>query len=232
MIEFGLVGADAAPGRRARRGGAHPPAEGHLRPHPRPTISPTGCPPAEETPMPAQSIEALVDAMTLEEQVSLLSGEDIWSLPAIPRLGLGKLRVTDGPNGARGGGSLIGGVRSAAFPIGIALGATWDPELLREIGGGARRGDAVEGRPRPPRPDHQHPPLGDQRPQLRVFRRGPGADRRARRRLRRGAAGRRRRRHAQALRRQRERDPAHHDELRRSTSARCARSTSRPSRRW
>ncbi len=85
--------------------------------------------------MPAQSIEALVDAMTLEEQVSLLSGEDIWSLPAIPRVGLGKLRVTDGPNGARGGGSLIGGVRSAAFPIGIALGATWDPELLREIGG-------------------------------------------------------------------------------------------------
>ena len=165
--------------------------------------------------MPAQSIEALVDAMTLEEQVSLLSGEDIWSLPAIPRLGLGKLRVTDGPNGARGGGSLIGGVRSAAFPIGIALGATWDPELLREIGGALAEETRVERRPRPPRPDHQHPPLGDQRPQLRVFRRGPGADRSPRRRLRRGAAGRRRRGHAQALRRQRERDPAHHDELRR-----------------
>ena len=72
--------------------------------------------------------------MTLEEQVSLLSGEDFWSLPAIPRLGLGKLRVTDGPNGARGGGSLIGGVKSAAFPVGIALGATWNPDLVREIG--------------------------------------------------------------------------------------------------
>jgi beta-glucosidase len=79
-------------------------------------------------------IAALVDAMTLAEQVSLLSGEDFWSLPAIERLGIGKLRVTDGPNGARGGGSLIGGIASAAFPVGIALGASWDPELLQEIG--------------------------------------------------------------------------------------------------
>ena len=37
-------------------------------------------------------------------------------------------------NGARGGGSLIGGVKSAAFPVGIALGATWNPDLLHQIG--------------------------------------------------------------------------------------------------
>ena len=79
-------------------------------------------------------IAALLAAMTLEEQVSLLSGADFWSLPAVERLGIHKLRVTDGPNGARGGGSLIGGVKSAAFPVGIALGATWNPDLLREVG--------------------------------------------------------------------------------------------------
>jgi beta-glucosidase len=79
-------------------------------------------------------IERLVDEMTLDEQVSLLSGEDFWSLPAVERLGIPKLRVTDGPNGARGGGSLIGGVKSAAFPVGIALGATWNVSLVREIG--------------------------------------------------------------------------------------------------
>jgi len=79
-------------------------------------------------------LEALVDAMTLEEQVSILSGEDFWSVPAVPRLGIGKLRVTDGPNGARGSGSLIGGVKAASFPVGIALGATWNVELVREIG--------------------------------------------------------------------------------------------------
>ena len=79
-------------------------------------------------------INALLDQMTLAEQVALLSGEDFWSLPAIPRLGIGKLRVTDGPNGARGAGSLVGGVKSAAFPVGIAIGASWNPELAREIG--------------------------------------------------------------------------------------------------
>lgn len=80
-------------------------------------------------------ITNLVDAMTLAEQVSLLSGADFWSLPTVERLNIPKLRVTDGPNGARGGGSLIGGVKSAAFPVGIALGATWNPDLLRQIGG-------------------------------------------------------------------------------------------------
>jgi beta-glucosidase len=79
-------------------------------------------------------ITTLVDQMTLEEQVSLLSGEDFWSLPTIAHLNIGKLRMTDGPNGARGGGSLIGGVASAAFPVGIALGSTWNPDLLREVG--------------------------------------------------------------------------------------------------
>ncbi|RYE50225.1 MAG: glycoside hydrolase family 3 protein, partial [Rhizobiaceae bacterium] len=72
--------------------------------------------------------------MTLEEKVSILSGEDFWSVPAVERLGIGKLRVTDGPNGARGGGSLIGGVKSASFPVGIAIGATWNVPLVEEIG--------------------------------------------------------------------------------------------------
>ncbi|QQA43050.1 beta-glucosidase [Pelagovum pacificum] len=80
-------------------------------------------------------IEDLVDRMPLEEQVMLLSGEDFWSLPAIERLDIPKLRVTDGPNGARGGGSLVGGVTAAAFPVGIAIGATWDPALAQQIGG-------------------------------------------------------------------------------------------------
>ncbi len=79
-------------------------------------------------------INALLDQMTLQEQVAILSGEDFWSLPAVERLGIGKLRVTDGPNGARGGGSLVGGVKSAAFPVGIVIGSSWNPDLAREIG--------------------------------------------------------------------------------------------------
>ncbi|WP_194095767.1 beta-glucosidase [Marivivens aquimaris] len=78
--------------------------------------------------------ERLVDELTLEEQISLMSGEDFWNVGAIERLGIGALRVTDGPNGARGGGSLNGGTHSAAFPVGIAIGATWNPELVEKIG--------------------------------------------------------------------------------------------------
>ena len=84
--------------------------------------------------MTESRIEAILAQMTLPEQVALLSGQDFWSIPGLDRLGLGVLRVTDGPNGARGGGSLIGGVKSAAFPVGIALGATWNPDLVRAIG--------------------------------------------------------------------------------------------------
>ena len=73
-----------------------------------------------------RQIGDLLDAMTLEEQVALLAGADFWTTVPIPRLNLPALKVTDGPAGARGGGSLVGGKRTAAFPVGIALGATWN----------------------------------------------------------------------------------------------------------
>ncbi|MGL3608048.1 glycoside hydrolase family 3 C-terminal domain-containing protein [Rhizobium sp. G187] len=79
-------------------------------------------------------IESILDRMTLEEQVSLLSGADFWTTVAIDRLGVPKVKVTDGPNGARGAGSLVGGVEAACYPVGIALGATWNPELVRRMG--------------------------------------------------------------------------------------------------
>jgi beta-glucosidase len=70
-----------------------------------------------------KTADELIDLLTLEEQVSILAGADYWSTPAIDRLGIATLRVTDGPNGARGSGSIIGGVTAACFPVGIALGA-------------------------------------------------------------------------------------------------------------
>ncbi len=84
--------------------------------------------------MSEERIKTLVNQMTLAEQVSLLSGQDFWSVPGIPRLEIETLRVTDGPNGARGGGGLIGGVKSAAFPVGIALGASWNVDLVEAVG--------------------------------------------------------------------------------------------------
>lgn len=79
-------------------------------------------------------LDALLDDMTLEEQVALLAGADFWTTVPIPRLHIPAMKVTDGPAGARGGGPLIGGKKTAAFPVGIALGSTWNVDLLHEVG--------------------------------------------------------------------------------------------------
>ncbi|HEY8490224.1 MAG TPA: glycoside hydrolase family 3 C-terminal domain-containing protein [Dehalococcoidia bacterium] len=77
-------------------------------------------------------IEALLRQLTLEEKLALTAGTDAWHTAAVPRLGIPALKLTDGPHGARGAG--LGGVTSACFPCGTALGATWDPDLVREVG--------------------------------------------------------------------------------------------------
>jgi beta-glucosidase len=83
--------------------------------------------------MSTSAIDALLDKMTLAEQVSLLSGADFWTTVAIPRLGIPAIKVTDGPNGARGG-IFRDGPRTACFPVGISLASTWDRDLLMRAG--------------------------------------------------------------------------------------------------
>jgi beta-glucosidase len=78
-------------------------------------------------------IEELVQQMTIEEKISMLAGADLWHSVGVPRLGIPRFRVTDGPNGARGSwGSM--GPSSVATPVGIALGATWNPDLVEKVG--------------------------------------------------------------------------------------------------
>ena len=84
--------------------------------------------------MPSAKVASLLAALTVDELILLVSGKDFWTTEPIERLGIPSVKVTDGPNGARGGGSLIGGVTAAAFPAAIGLAATWDMALLREIG--------------------------------------------------------------------------------------------------
>ena len=74
-------------------------------------------------------IDALLGELTLEEKAALTAGEDFWSTVAVDRLGIPKVWLTDGPNGARG--SSLGRGRpptSLCIPCGSALGATWDPD--------------------------------------------------------------------------------------------------------
>ncbi len=79
-----------------------------------------------------RNIDELVGELTLEEKVALCRRSDFMSTTPIPRLDIPRMWVTDGPHGARGRG--WGNTTSAAIPCGTALGATWDVDLLREIG--------------------------------------------------------------------------------------------------
>jgi beta-glucosidase len=81
----------------------------------------------------ADSIETLLSQLTLEEKISLLAGADLWYTLPVERLGIPALKVTDGPVGARGAeGSMA--PTSACFPCGTALAATWNPELIQQVG--------------------------------------------------------------------------------------------------
>ena len=77
-------------------------------------------------------IERLIGAMTLDEKASLTAGANMWYLPPVERLGIPALKVSDGPSGVRGD-SLIGR-RSLSLPCGTAVGSTWNPDLVRQLG--------------------------------------------------------------------------------------------------
>jgi beta-glucosidase len=77
-------------------------------------------------------IERLTGAMTIDEKASLTAGAGMWYLPPVERLGIPALKVSDGPSGVRGD-SLIGR-RSLSLPCGTAIGSTWDPDLVRQLG--------------------------------------------------------------------------------------------------
>ncbi|MDT5042512.1 MAG: beta-glucosidase, partial [Actinoplanes sp.] len=80
-----------------------------------------------------EDIEPLVEMLSLEEKVSLLAGQDFWSLPAIPRIGLRSLVMSDGPIGVRGTGWAPEDP-SIALPSPTALAASWDPLLAQRAG--------------------------------------------------------------------------------------------------
>ena len=77
-------------------------------------------------------VEELLADLKLGEKVALVSGVDMWTTSPVERLGIGAMKLSDGPIGVRGSGDL--GTTSACFPCGTALGATWDPDLVGEVG--------------------------------------------------------------------------------------------------
>ena len=73
-------------------------------------------------------INSILQKMTLEEKIDLLSGTDGFYARGIPRLGLTRLRMADGPIGTRNFGP------ATAMAGGIALAATWNLPLAERVG--------------------------------------------------------------------------------------------------
>src|SRR3954469_757575 len=72
--------------------------------------------------------------LSLEDKCALLAGATSWRTQAFPESGLPTIKMSDGPNGVRGerGGAEM--TPSVVVPVGIAQGATWDPELVERLG--------------------------------------------------------------------------------------------------
>ena len=81
------------------------------------------------TPADVESrVESILSRMTLEEKIDLISGVDDYFVRGVPRLGVPRLKMADGPIGVRNFGP------ATTMAGGIALAAAWDPQLAVRVG--------------------------------------------------------------------------------------------------
>jgi beta-glucosidase len=85
-----------------------------------------------QAPLPKADVEKRVDSilsqMTLNEKIEIIGGTDDFFTRPIARLGIPSLKMSDGPMGVHDYGL------TTAYPAGIALAASWDPQLAERFG--------------------------------------------------------------------------------------------------
>ncbi|HXS11584.1 MAG TPA: glycoside hydrolase family 3 C-terminal domain-containing protein [Acidobacteriaceae bacterium] len=75
-----------------------------------------------------QQIESMLHRLTLQQKLDLIGGVSTWYTHPEPSIGLGSIRLSDGPAGLRSG------IPATAYPSPSALAASWDPALARRVG--------------------------------------------------------------------------------------------------
>lgn len=84
--------------------------------------------PVPDSPAIEQRVDRMVAALTLEQKIRLIGGEDSLFIRSEPAIGFSRLKMSDGPLGVRGWGPVT------AFTAGIGMAATWNPELANRVG--------------------------------------------------------------------------------------------------
>src|SRR5258708_12181499 len=75
-----------------------------------------------------RGVGSILNQMTIEEKIDLLGGVDGFYLRGVPRLGVPRFKMADGPLGVRNDGP------ATTMSAGIALAATWNPALAERVG--------------------------------------------------------------------------------------------------
>ncbi|MFW5889045.1 MAG: beta-glucosidase family protein [Bacillota bacterium] len=82
----------------------------------------------------------VVNKLSLTEKIKLLTGKNFWYLKPIPKANLKSIMLTDGPHGLRkqkDSGDHLGisnSVEATCFPTASALAASWDKDLIFNLG--------------------------------------------------------------------------------------------------
>ncbi len=86
-------------------------------------------------------INKIIDAMTLEEKASYVSGASSWTTDEVKRLGIPSIFVCDGPHGLRkqdlnhtGQSDIYSSIDAVCFPTASATAASFDRDMMRELG--------------------------------------------------------------------------------------------------
>ena len=82
----------------------------------------------------------LINQLTLEEKVSLISGKDFWQTVNIDRLNIPSAFLSDGPHGVRRQAAaadhlgLNASIPATCFPTAATMANSWDPKLGEDLG--------------------------------------------------------------------------------------------------
>ena len=83
--------------------------------------------------------EEILKGLTLEEKIALVAGTEFMHTNPIPRVGIERIHMSDGPHGLRvqtegGDNGVAASLPATSFPTASAIASTWDPELAYEVG--------------------------------------------------------------------------------------------------